>query len=93
MTHPQLRPFLAPLSPLLALSSALPPILPNIIRAVSPTPRFGTEAEIGSGGESMARFLETRTMDVDEVGEAVCVGIERGLGGVYGVDGLKRLAG
>ena len=41
----------------------------------------------------MARFLETRTMDVDEVGEAVCVGIERGLGGIYGVDGLKRLAG
>lgn len=41
----------------------------------------------------MARFWETKTLDVDEVGEAVCVGIERGLGGVVGVEGLRRLAG
>lgn len=37
-------------------------------------------------------MLETRTLDVDEVGEAICRAVESGVGGVIGVEGLRRLS-
>jgi hypothetical protein len=83
MTHPMERPFLSPLSPILAFSSSLPPILPNLIRSV-PHRSNGPV-------NSLAHFLETKTLDVDDVGEAVCVGIEGGTEGVLGVREIAAL--
>lgn len=85
MTSPTYRPLLSPFGPLLALSAALPPILPNVLRALSPR---GADGKAGS----FARMLETRTLDVDEVGEAICRAVESGVGGVIGVEGLRRLS-
>lgn len=82
MTHPSERPLLNPLAPLLALSSALPPVLPSFLRLL---PKALTAGAGDTTAQSLARFLETRTMDVDDVGEAICVGIERGRTGVVGV--------
>jgi hypothetical protein len=84
MTSPTYRPLLSPLALLLALSAALPPVLPTLLRTFAPS-RDGPAS-------SFARALETRTVDVDEVGEAVCRAIETGREGVAGVEAIRRLA-
>lgn len=89
MTHPTQRPLLSLLPPFLALSSALPPVIPSFLRAL---PLSRTPGADGSPAESMARFLSTRTMDVDDVGEAICVGIESEMRGVVGVEEMRQMA-
>ncbi|CDZ98350.1 Predicted oxidoreductase [Phaffia rhodozyma] len=91
MTHPSLRPLLMPLAPLLALSASIPPVLPNILRAMSRRSN-SIRSEDGSSLDSMARLLESRTIDVDDVGEAVCVGIENQLEGTLGLENLRAMA-
>lgn len=85
MTSPTYRPLLNPLTPLLALSASLPPILPTLLKTFSPSGAYGPAG-------SFARALETRTLDVDEVGEAVCRGIESRRTGVAGVEVLRKLS-
>lgn len=85
MTSPTYRPLLAPLGPLLALSAALPPVLPTLLRTFSPSGTYGPAG-------SLARALETRALDVEEVGEAVCRAIETRRTGVAGVEEIRRLA-
>lgn len=86
MTSTLYRPLLAPLAPLLGLSSALPPILPSLVRSLAPRGAHGA-------GGSFARLLENPALDVDEVGEAVCRAIEsRAREGVIGIEAIRRLA-
>jgi hypothetical protein len=89
MTHPTLRPILRPVTPLLALSASLPPVLPTLLRALSSG--RGPSGVDGSSLDSLARALQTQAMDVDDVGEACCIGIETGAQGVLDVAAMREL--